>query len=167
MSFEFTSTAVSVARQHQLWGLLIGAAGLGVAAFVVARGKPAAFNLVALALIAAGGWYLFQSWQLGRTDGEWVISVNGQQLSWQSPNETLDPSFVVSLAEIDYLDLSAMAARGDERPLYHLILNDGNAIHLNPISGIDFPALSQHLSTLGIETRETGRFHLPLELRNR
>ena len=167
MPFEFTSSAVSVARQHQLWGLLIGAAGLGVAVYAMAKGKPMVLHLVALALVAGGGWYLYQSWQLAGAGGEWQIRVDDRVVSWQSPDESVDASFEVPLGNIDYLDLSAMAMRGDERPLYHLILKDGSAIYLNPISGIDFNELSGHLATLQIETRETGRFHLPLELRNR
>lgn len=167
MPFEFTSSASSVAQQQQLWGWLLGAVGLGVAVYAIVRGKPMVMILISFALLAGGAWYLYQSWQLVGTDGEWEIYLDDHRLSWHSPNESLDTSFDITTEKIDYLDLSAMAMRGDERPLYHLILKDGTAIHLNPISGIDFNAFSRHLSTLGIETRETGQFHLPLELRNR
>lgn len=165
MAFEFTSSAVSIARQHQLWGLLIGAAGLGITAYALARGKPHALGLAGLGLMAVGGWYLFQSWQLASVGGEWEIRVDEQSFSWQSPAESLDPSFAVAVSDIDYLDRSAMRTRGDERPLYHLIMRDKTAIHLNPMSGVDFAALSRHLATLQIETRQTDRFHLPVELR--
>ena len=165
--FEFTSTAVEVARQQLLWAGLVGGVGSIIFVVALARGKSRVPVLIGAALMAGGGWYLHQSWQLGSSGGEWSITIDNSQIKWQSPNESVDGSFTVDLAEVDYYDRGARASRGDERPLYHLVMKDGTAIQLSPVSGIDLESVGRHLNGLGIETRQTGRFHTPVELRNR
>ncbi len=167
MSFEYISSAVSVARQQMLWGFLVGGLGVAWIAFILARGKRRVMLLGGIALLAAGGWFVFQSWQLGRSEGEWRIVVDDSHIDWQSPNEAVDPSFTVPLDAVDYLDRGARASRADERPLYHLVLKDDSAIALNPVSGVDLAVFSTYLASVGIETRQTNRFHLPMELRNK
>ena len=165
--FEFTSTAVEVARQQLIWAGAVGGAGCLLLLLALTRRKSRVLAAIGIALVAGGGWYLYQSWELGRSSGEWRITVDDNQIDWQSPNEAVDRSFSVPLADILFFDRGARASRGDERPLYHLVLSDDSAIRLSPISGIDLESFAAHLATLGIETRDSGRSYQPVELRNR
>ena len=165
--FEFTSTAVEVARQQLIWAGAVGGAGCIILVLALSLRKSRVLATIGIALIAGGGWYLYQSWELGSSRGEWRITIDDVRIDWQSPNESVDRSFTVPLEQVKFFDRGAQASRGDERPLYHLVLEDDSAIRLNPVSGIDLESFGTHLSTIGIETLESGRIHLPGELRNR
>lgn len=167
MPFEFISSAESVARQQQIWGAAISIGGLIVIAFATIKGKSAVFNLVGIALLAAGGYYLYQSWQLNQNTGEWIIRVNEHELSWQSPEQNIDPSFTISLGEIAYIDKSVMQSQSDPRNVYHVVLNDETVIKLNDASGIDLDALVEHLAGTGVEVKRTGKYYQPSELRHK
>ncbi len=167
MSFEFISSAENVARQQQIWGAAISIGGLLVIAFATMRGKPAVISLAGVALLAVGGYYLYQSWQLSQNTGEWIIRVDDQEISWQSPDQNIDPSFTLALGEIAYIDKSAMQSQSDPRNVYHVVLNDESVIKLNDTSGIDLDALVEHLAGIGIEVKRTGKYYLPSELRHK
>ncbi|MGI9318497.1 MAG: hypothetical protein ACR2QW_14295 [bacterium] len=167
MSFEFISSAESVARQQQIWGAAIGIGGLLVIAFATIKGKPAMITLVGIALLAVGGYYLYQSWQLNQNAGSWVIGVNQQEISWQSPDQNIDPSFTLPLGDIAYVDKSAMQSQSDPRNVYHVVLNDESVFKLNDTSGIDLDAFVQYLAATGIEVKSTGKYYEPSELRHK
>ncbi len=167
MPFEFISSAENVARQQQLWGALIGIGGILLVGYAQLKGKPLAYNLGGLALVAVGGYFLYTAWQLGQQAGEWVIRVDDSQINWNSPNQTVDQSFALGFDEISFVDRSAKADPSDDRSVYHIVLNDDSAIKLNDVSGIDLDKFVDSLVAQGIETRETGKYFKRAELRNK
>lgn len=167
MPFEFISSAAAVARQHQLWGIVIGCVGLLILGYAMIKHKPLVMTLGGLALAAVGGYYLYLSGQLAGNSDQWAIRADSNTISWQSPDQALDPSFTLSLAEIDFIDRSAKQSRSDEGNVYHIVLKDGSAFALNDVSGIDLDQFAQAIASTGIEIKETGQYHLPQELRNK
>ena len=167
MAFEFISSAESVARQQQIWGAVICVGGLLVIGFAMIRDKPMVFNLAGIALLAAGGYFLYQSWQLGQNQGTWEIRIDERGITWQSPDDNIDPSFSLSLGEIDYVDKSAEKSPSDPSNVYHMVLNDESVIKLNNTSGVDLDAFVAHLADSGIEVKSTGKYYLPSELRHK
>lgn len=167
MSFEFISSAENVAGQQQIWAAVIGVAGLVVLGYATVKEKSLAINLAGIALLAVGGFYLYQSWQLSQTGGEWVIRISDQEISWQSPNQSIDPSFTLALGEIEYVDKSAKQSQSDPRNVYHIVINDQSVIKLNNASGIDLDKFVQHLADTGIEVKSTGKYYQPSELRHK
>jgi hypothetical protein len=167
MPFEFISSAEDVARQQQLWGVIIGSVGLLLLGFAQYKGRPLVLSLIGVALIAVGGYYLFQAWQPGQTAGKWVIRVDSRQISWSSPNESVDQSFTVNFNDIAFIDRSAKSSPTDDRSVYHIVLADESAIMLKDISGIDLDQFIKYLEAAGLETRETGKYAERPELRNK
>lgn len=167
MPYEFVSSVNAVARQQQLWGVLIGGIGLAIIIFALVRDKGMVLSLIGLALIGTGGFYLYQSLQLRQSGGEWRISIDQGVFDWQSPNQQVDPSFRISVADIDFIDRGARSTASDEQPRYHLVMLDDGVIRLREISGIDLTTLVHQLEQQGVEVKETGQFYNPVELRNR
>ena len=167
MAFEFISSAQSVAQQQQIWGAAIGAGGLLVIALAMIRDMPTVVNLAGVALLAVGGYFLYQSWQLGHNQGTWEIRIDERGITWQSPDDNIDPSFNLSLGEINYVDKSAEKSPSDPSNVYHVVLHDESAIKLNNTSGVDLDAFVQHLADAGIEVKSTGKYYLPSELRHK
>ena len=167
MPFEFISSAESVAKQQQLWATLFGAAGIALFIFMQFKSKPPLYSLIGILLFAISGYFFYQSRQLSHNQGQWVIRINDQQIHWQSPDNTLDPSFTVDLHQIDYIDQSAEQSAGNDRPVYHLIMKNTDAIKLNAVSGINLNAFVTHLNQQGIETRRTNNYYLPVEQRQK
>jgi len=167
MPFEFTSTVNAVARQQQLWGLLVGGLGGLVIAYAMLKGKGPALLLISLVLIGSGGYFFYRAWQLNQGNGEWVIVVDRNAIDWQSPNQRVDPSFTVALEEIDFVDRGTRSAASDERVRYHLVLKDQSVRPLNDVSGIDMDQFARYLEKQGVTVKETGRFYPPAELRNK
>ena len=74
-------------------------------------------------------------------------------LHWESPENTVDPSFSVALDDIQQVLVERWTDASVARERYTLVTNSGNIV-LNPISGVNLEELSRVLSENGIERTE-------------
>ena len=167
MPFEFISDAEKVAGQQQLWGIVIGIAGILLIGFAMMKGKPAIFNFAGLALLAVSGYYFYQHYLLQQQPGQWEIRIDDHAIDWRSPNEDVDKSFHIQLVDIDFIDRSAKGGTSDPGNVYHIIDKTGVDTYLNPVSGVDLDKFAEHLSGKGIEIKSTGKYRVSIEQRNK
>ncbi|MEM7194956.1 MAG: hypothetical protein AAF402_08400 [Pseudomonadota bacterium] len=167
MDFEYIGNASLVARQLLPWAIGLAVLGLAVLIYSQVKDKSHIYLIFSLALIAIGGYMYFQSSELKGAYRDWVIRVDGDLISWQSPSDQVDPSFEAIVSDIEYIDEAAEPNASDSRPVYRLIMKNGDVIKLNPISGVDLHSFTQHLVSRGLEIRATEKYRKPVEKRNR
>ena len=167
MPFEFINSAENVAGQQQLWGIIISIVGILLVGFAIIKGKSVVYTLAGLALIAVGVFYLYQSRLLQQRPSQWEIRINDNGVDWRSPNETIDASFKLPLADIDFIDRSAKSNPSDPENVYHIVKKDGQAIFLNGVSGVNLEEFVRYLEHKGFQIKSTGNYFSPVELRNK
>ena len=167
MSFEYIGSAAAAAKQLMPWGGGLLAVGIGFLIYSQIKDKALAYTLVSFALMACGGYMLYQSKILSAVDGEWRINADSQTINWQSPDESVDPSFNISLSDIDYIDRAGDAHTSANRADYRIIGKDGSVRLLSYISGIDMFAFISFLESNGLEVKETGKYRKSVESKNR
>jgi len=167
MTFEYIGNTEVVVKQLMPWGLGLLAFGIGFLIFSQMKDKALVYNLASFALIAVGGYMLFQAKSLNESSGEWRITADQERIDWRSPNDRIDQSFSIALQDIEYIDEAAEPSASDSRPVYRLIGLDGTVIKLNRISGIDMHAFVQFLAKQGLEVKPTEKYRKSVEERNR
>ena len=95
-----------------------------------------------------------------RSGGSWLITIDKTGISWTNPDESIDKSFQLDLAELARVETrSRRAGKGRRSRSYFLVTRSGDERKLSPNSGINLDAAMNELERLGVEhskVHETG-----------
>lgn len=88
-----------------------------------------------------------------RSGGNWTIEIKDGHIKWDSPDQSVEKSFSLALADIDKILFIVDEIEEDGREDiddYAILEKNGNKRHLSNVSGIDLKAFIKALRAEGI-----------------
>lgn len=157
MSFKYTVSAREQAFgafKFAFWTSIIldgGAIWLWVTAHYIW-----ASVLIVLSLFPVGIGIL-TGMSLIRSGGDWTIEIKDGRIEWDSPDQNVEKSFSLALADIDkvLIEIEDIEKDGNEDiDGYAILEKSGNKRRLTNISGVDIKSFVNALVAEGISTEK-------------
>lgn len=91
-----------------------------------------------------------------KTGGSWEVRVDEEGISWQSPDENIDPSFHFKLSEMEGLETRFSKTAKNKKYRYYIKLKNGSEQKLSGTSGINIIQVIIELERLGLPNETVG-----------
>lgn len=87
-----------------------------------------------------------------KTGGTWIITIDHNGIEWQSPDESVDPSFSYSIDQMQAVEFNVKrnSLSGTGKRRYFIVKSDGSRQKLSPNSGLSQKKVAEELASIGV-----------------